>query len=250
MSLFSEIFSIKKKEPEYPLLKDYSSVVTDIHSHFIPGIDDGVATIEESMQLLRKMYDLGFRKFITTPHVMDAYPNTNEVILKGLEQVRAAIVRENIPITISAAAEYYIDGFFMKKLQEEKLLTITGNTALVEISYMNLPDKLTEVLFEMRLNGYTVLLAHPERYPFWHRNFEEYKKLKDQGILFQLNINSLSGYYGIPTMKVAERLINENLIDYIGSDMHGARHLKGLQDSLKSKHLAKLVSWGVMNQQL
>ncbi len=250
MSFFSEIFSNKRKEPPVTLLKDYSSVVTDIHSHFIPGIDDGVATIEESMQLLRSMYNLGFKKFITTPHVMDSYPNTNEIIQHGLEEVREAIVHENIPITISAAAEYYIDSSFLKKVKEEKLLTITGNTVLVEISYINLPDKLTEVLFEMRLNGYNILLAHPERYPFWYTNFDEYKQLKDQGILFQLNINSLCGYYGVPAMKIAERLIDENMIDYIGSDIHGTRHLQGLKQSLKSKHLAKLVGRGVLNQQL
>jgi protein-tyrosine phosphatase len=250
MSFFSEIFFPKKKEPEFPLLKDYSSVVTDIHSHFIPGIDDGMASIEESIEMLHIMYDLGFRKIITTPHVMDAYRNTNEIILNGLEQLRKAIARENIPITINAAAEYYIDNFFFKKLKEEKLLTITGNTVLVEISYMNLPEKLTEAFFEMRLNGYSILLAHPERYPFWYRNFDVYKELKDQGILFQININSLSGYYGFPAMKIAERMIDENMVDYIGSDMHGMRHLQGLKDSLKSSHLAKLVARGVLNQQL
>ena len=251
MSFLSDLFSTKKKEPEIPLLKDYSLVVTDIHSHFIPGIDDGVATMEESMEMLRSMSDLGYRKIITTPHIMmDAYRNTKEIIMNGLEKVREAVAVEKIPITISAAAEYYIDNAFLNKVREEELLTITGKTVLVEISYMNPTDNLTEVLFEMKLKGYTVLLAHPERYPFWYGNFNEYKDLKDQGILFQLNINSLCGYYGIPAMKIAERLIDENMIDYIGSDLHGARHLQGLQDSLKSKHLAMLVRRGVMNQLL
>ena len=251
MSFFSKLFSSKDEEPEIPLLKDYSSVVADMHSHFIPGIDDGAATMEESLQLLRSMYNLGFRKFITTPHMMsDAYGNTHEIILNGLEQLRKAIIQENIPITINAAAEYYIDSQFLKKIQEKELLTITGKTVLVEISYMNLTENLTEIFFEMRLSGYTILLAHPERYPFWYRNFDEYKQLKDQCILFQLNINSLSGYYGPPAQKIAERLITENMVDYIGSDMHGIRHLQGLQDALKSKYLAQLVARGIMNQHL
>lgn len=251
MSIFSGIFSFRGKEPDIALLKDYASVVTDIHSHFIPGIDDGAATMADSIELLRTMHGLGFRKIITTPHVMsDAYPNTNETILQGLQLVREALVKENIPIAINAAAEYYIDRSFVEKIAEKKLLTITGNTVLVEISYMNLPEKLTDVFFEMRLSGYTILLAHPERYPFWYGNFNRYKELKDQGVLLQININSLSGYYGIPAKKIAERLIDENMVDYIGSDMHGVRHLKGLKDALKSKHLARLVSRGIMNQQL
>ena len=129
-------------------------------------------------------------------------------------------------------------------------MTITGSTVLVEISYVNLPDNLTEVLFELRLNGYTVLLAHPERYPFWYGNFNEYKELKDQGILFQINTNSLSGYYGIAAQKIAERLIDENMVDYIGSDLHGMRHFQALKNALKSKHLAKLIQRGVLNKQI
>ena len=251
MSFFSKIFSVANKEPDLRLLKDYSSVIADIHSHFIPGIDDGAATLEDSIHLLKSMHNLGFRKFVTTPHMMsDMYRNTNEIILKGLETLRLAMAAENIPVTIHAAAEYYIDSGFLERIEQKNLLTITGNTVLVELSYINLPEKLTDVFFEMRLNGYAILLAHPERYPFWYSNFNEYTDLKNQGILFQININSLSGYHGIPAMKIAERLIDENMVDYIGSDMHNIKHLQALLDALKSKHLARLVRRGVMNQLL
>ncbi|MCX6291319.1 MAG: capsular biosynthesis protein [Bacteroidetes bacterium] len=251
MSFLKNLFTGKTDKPEFPAMTDYSGVRCDIHSHLIPGIDDGVKTIEESVEMIRHFYDFGFRKLVTTPHVMsDHYKNTSGIISEGLDRVRHAVAHEGIDIELEAAAEYYIDEFFREKIKNEKLLMIGGKYLLFEISYMNLPDNLSEVIFEMNLKGYKPLLAHPERYPFWYSKFEEYHKLKEQGVLFQVNTGSIAGYYGLPAKKIAERMIDENLIDFIGSDLHGIRHVQAMQHALSDKYLWKLVSQGVKNSSL
>lgn len=248
MGLFGKLFSSGSKSSAV----DFSLVVADMHSHLIPGIDDGVKTVEESMNLITELYHLGFRKFITTPHIMtDFYKNTPKIINEGLAKVRDAIAKSGMPITIEAAAEYYLDEGFTSKVDNEKLLTFGDNYLLFEISYINCPDNLREMLFKMQVQGYKPVLAHPERYPFWYNKFEEYQNLKDTGVLLQININSLSGYYSPMARKVAERMIDNNLVDFIGTDAHGTKHTDVLKKTLQTKYLQKLITSGkLLNSQL
>ena len=168
--LFSIFSSGKDKYTEHV---DFSMLATDMHSHLIPGIDDGAKTIEDSISLIKQLHSVGYTRLITTPHIMsDFFRNTPENIKEGLEKVRAAIKEENIPVEIDAAAEYYIDDGFMHKLEEERLLTFGDNYLLVEISYMNPPENLREVFFRALVHGYKPILAHPERYPYWYNNFD------------------------------------------------------------------------------
>jgi protein-tyrosine phosphatase len=251
MSFFKNLFSGKPKEAEYPPVNDLSSVVTDIHSHLIPGIDDGVKNIEESLEMIRGFVSLGYKHLVTTPHIMsDYFKNTPEIILSGLEVVRAAVKKEQIPITIDAAAEYYLDEFLINKINMEKLLTIANKYLLFEISYINPPEYLQKVIFDIIVAGYTPLLAHPERYNFWAGRIDEYKRIKESGVLFQLNVNSLTGYYGTVSKKTAEQLIDENMIDFIGSDMHGSRHLESLRNVVHERYFRKLMAQGIKNSEL
>ena len=188
-SLFN-LFSPKEK-PLEPL--DFSTLNTDMHSHLIPGIDDGAKTMEDSIALIKMLHSVGYTRLITTPHIMsDYYKNTPEIINAGLEQVREAIKIENIPVEIFAAAEYYLDDGFLQKLEEEKLMTFGDNYLLVEISYINPPENIKEIFFRTRVAGYKPILAHPERYPFWYNSFDEYRSIRDSGVLLQLNLNSKS----------------------------------------------------------
>ncbi len=251
MNSIKSFFSRKKAEPDFPPLTDLSAFQTDIHSHLIPGIDDGVQTMEESIEMIRALSALGFKKLITTPHIMsDYFRNTPEIILEGLAKVRAEIKKQGIPVELDAAAEYYLDEQFIDKIREEKLLTFGKNYVLFEVSYINPPDTLSSILFELNIRGYIPVLAHPERYPFWYSKFEEYYRIKEAGALLQLNTNSLVGYYGGPAKKIAERMIDENLIDFIGSDLHGQRHLDALQKVVSEKYIAKLLNQGVRNTTL
>lgn len=245
MGLFSNIF--KKAEPKAVI--DFTSIKTDIHSHLIPGIDDGAKTIEDSLALIKVQYDLGIRHFITTPHIMyDFYRNTPEIILGGLAELRTMLAVENLDVTINAAAEYYIDEGFLPKMENEKLLTLGDNYLLFEISYINPPENLNDIVFAMQSNGYKPILAHPERYPFYYQHFDMYKRIRDTGVLLQLNFNSLAGYYGGDARHVAEKLIDEKLIDLIGSDMHHMRHAHCMQKVCSENYFHKVAALNLLNK--
>lgn len=242
-------FFRKKKEGIGPV--NFSLVKTDMHSHLIPGIDDGAKTLEDSIALIKELHALGFTKLITTPHIMsDFYRNTPETILGGLEEVRAAVKAENIPVELFAAAEYYLDDGFIHKLENEKLLTIGDNYLLFEISYVNAPDNLMQVIFRMQILGYKPIMAHPERYPFWFDNFDFYRSLKDQGVMLQINTNSLAGYYGPEARRLAEKLIDAEIVDLLGTDCHAMKHIHALQKVTHEKILQKVVELNLLNKHL
>src|ERR1051326_7637283 len=239
MSFFSNIFGSSSRL-EIPV--DLSVLKCDIHSHFIPGIDDGSRSIEDSLQMISAFAELGYKKVITTPHIMsDFYRNTPENILSGLERVRAALKENNIPVEIDAAAEYYIDFDFEEKLNKGRLLTFGKNYVLVEISFINPPENLNDIFFKIHTTGYKPVLAHPERYNFWHNDFEKYQDVIEKGALLQMNINSLTGHYSASTKKIAERLIENNMISFLGSDCHNMGHVDLLRKVIYEKALKKLV---------
>jgi tyrosine-protein phosphatase YwqE len=156
-----------------------------------------------------------------------------------------ALKRENIPMQVDAAAEYYIDFDFGRKIEQEKLLTFGKNYLLFEVSYVNPPDNLEHIIFKLQTGGYKPVLAHPERYPFWSRNFEKFEQLKEKGVLFQLNINSVTGYYSKATRKTAEELIERNMVDFLGSDCHHSGHVGLIKTkAVYYKALHKLVESG------
>lgn len=222
-----------------------------MHSHLIPGIDDGVKDLEESISMIAALHELGYKKLITTPHIMgDFFRNTPDIIRRGLDRVRSEVERAGIPVTLEAAAEYYIDEDFLRKLYDEKLLTFGDQYLLFEVSYINAPENLLNVVFEMITRGYKPVLAHPERYPFWYDRFEEYHRLREAGVLFQLNLNSLCEYYGVAAKNIAERMINENMIDLAGTDLHGQRHLDALRKTIAEKRFHHLAYLGVKNSSL
>jgi protein-tyrosine phosphatase len=247
-NFFSSLFGTDKSS----LLSDFSELGADMHSHFIPGIDDGCKTIDESLLLIRSMKKLGFRKLITTPHIMsDYFRNTNAIITDGLIRLREKLVAEQIHIELEAAAEYYLDDSFLKLLNAGDLLTFGKEKyLLLEVSYINYPENFNTIVFDVIVKGYIPVLAHPERYPFWSVKFDEYKKLKEMGVLFQLNITSLSGYYGPDIKRTAEKLAVNNMIDFLGTDAHHEKHLMALQKSLSSKTLAALVRGNLLNKKL
>lgn len=226
-------------------LKDLSALKTDIHSHLIPGIDDGAKTMEESIELIQELYKLGFRKLIITPHIMsDYFRNTPEIITHGLEQLRGELKNQQIDIEIEAAAEYYFDFEFLSKVEQGNLLTFGDNYLLFELSYFSPPELLYDVIFKLQTSGYKPILAHPERYSYWHNNFDAFTKLKDKGVLFQLNINSLTGIYSHRTQKVAEQLVKRGMIDFVGTDTHNNESIKALNKALSNKYLIELLESG------
>ncbi len=237
------MFKLFSKSSSIP---DYSIVGTDMHSHLLPGIDDGSPDLQTSLELIRRMMKLGFKKFITTPHIMWAmYKNTPEIINEKLELLRAAVKNEKIDVEINAAAEYFLDEHVEQLLsQKEKLLTVHENMVLVEFSLANPPFDLKDILFELTMQGYQPIIAHPERYIYLEHAKDFYDELKDAGHYFQLNINSLSGYYGKSANNLAQHLLKKGYYNFVGSDLHHFRHIEALSNPSISPFLHKLFDSG------
>ena len=213
---------LRKKEEEFPPL-DFSILKTDIHSHLIPGIDDGSPNMETTIELLKEMQKLGFSKVITSPHVMsDLYKNSPEIILQALALVRAELKVRNINIKVDAAAEYYLDYEFEQKISEGRLLTFGDNYLLVELSFIESPKNLFEIIFKLQLEGYKIVLAHPERYHYF--NMKDYQDLVTRGVFLQINWLALIGYYSSEIQKKAENLIAEDMVSFVGTDCHNIQH--------------------------
>ena len=238
MGFLKNIFSTKQE-----IHIDLSFLGTDIHSHYIPHVDDGSNSFEESLILIKEMKALGYKKLITTPHIQtEFFKNNSQIILNGLSELRKKVQLAEIEIEIEAAAEYLIDDGFEKLIEKEKLMTFSDNYLLVELSYFIPYPNLFEVLFNLQLSGYKVVLAHPERYTYWFNQLQKYEELKDRGILFQLNINSLAGYYDPIVQKTAEKLIKMKYYDLAGSDMHNTNYLNGFKEAIKTKAFETLVN--------
>ncbi len=224
----------------------------DMHSHLIPGIDDGAPDIETSLHLIRGMAGLGYTKLITTPHIMwDMYRNERDDILTRLEQLQTAVKNEGIDIQLHAAAEYFLDEHLEALLKRnEPLLTISGNMVLVEFSMALAPMNLKEILFEMQMKGYQPVIAHPERYTYLEKNKEFYDELKDTGCLFQLNLLAVSGHYGKSSKELANYIIKKGYYDLIGTDLHHDRHLAALHNPVLTETLLKLFETGKIRNSL
>lgn len=214
-----------------------------MHSHLIPGIDDGSQSLEQSIEIIRAFKSLGYQKVITTPHIMcDYYKNTPEIILSGLEKLRAELTRLNISIEIEAAAEYNLDDGLEKIIDDKQLLTFGNNHVLFELPFMQEPQNFQEIVFKFQTQGYKPILAHPERYSYWYKNFEKYEELKAKGILLQLNLLSLTGHYSPETKKIAERMVDAGLVDLVGTDCHKIEHLAILEKHANSKYFNLLAN--------
>ncbi len=210
----------------------------DFHSHLLYGIDDGAKTFEDTMFLTRSLMDFGITEFITTPHIIHhVWENNPEIINNRTDDVLDLFKQNNINIPFRSAAEYLMDDHFVKTFQSEKLLTLKDNYVLVEMSYINAPIQLYDILFDLQVAGYKPVLAHPERYMFYHKRFEEYQKLKKAGCQFQLNLLSLVGYYGKPVFETAKKLLAGGYIDFVSSDTHHKKHIEAYQAKVDIKDL-------------
>ena len=238
------MFFFKKKKNLPPL--DLSWLSTDMHSHLIPAIDDGANDMATSLQLIKGFIDLGYKKLITTPHVLwEIYPNTSEIINKGLGELKAAIVKEGLNVDIHAAAEYFIDDHFEEELRKKTpLLYVNGNMVLVEFSMVTAPFDLQKVIFELQMQEYQPVLAHPERYTYFIRNKSVLEDLKTAGCMFQINLLSLTGYYGRSVLELAEYLMDHDFYELAGTDLHHPHHLEALQKLVSSPLYTRLKDSG------
>ncbi len=223
-----------------------------MHSHLLAGIDDGSKSLDESEAMIRYFEKLGYRKLITTPHAMsDVYRNTPEIITSKLDELRAHLRAKQIDVEIHAAAEYYLDESLMQALQSnDRLLTFGDKYLLFETNFLSEPLQLKEFVFQAATRGYKLILAHPERYMYLQQNLAKAEDLLDRGVLFQVNIGSLSGYYSKSVQQVAFRLVDRGWVHWLGSDCHQIQHLQLLEKTLSSKYMKKALNLPLLNNTL
>lgn len=208
----------------------------DIHSHLLYGLDDGAKSIEDTKFLIQELQNIGFAQFITTPHTTPlVWENTKEGIVNQYEKVLGELSLNSSSLRV--ASEYLMDDSFLKRLETEKLLTLKDNYVLVEMSYINPPIQLYEIILELNSQGYQPVLAHPERYNFYKNDYGSFKRLKQAGCLFQMNLLSATGYYGSGITEVADYLLKENMYDFVGSDVHHKKHLEAFSSKIKLKNM-------------
>ena len=242
LSLFGKLFS--KKE-----LINFSVLKTDMHSHLIPGIDDGSKDLATTKKMLEGLKHLGFSKWITTPHIMPHIFNNNEqsIIENG------AVMNENLDEHITIAAEYYIDEDFVAKIKSEQpLLTFGDNYILIEVS-MGVKEKLLEeVIFELTTRNIKPILAHAERYPYMYANnsLDYYDTLRNADVLLQVNLRSFLGHYGEIQKKIARKLATEHMIDFLGTDMHNELQIPMLEEAMADDYVQALLKSGTLKNHL
>ena len=219
---------------------NFSFLATDIHAHFIYGIDDGAPDMESAVDLVNHMQHLGFSRLIGTPHIMaEVHRNSPETITPPLSKLQAHF-KTTLPIT--GAAEYMLDENFMHIVRNDRLMPLFDNVVLVEQSYLQESRYLKQALFEMQTKGYRPMLAHPERYNFYPVESGMWEVLKDLNCFFQLNLLSLTDYYGPMVRKKALYLLKAGLYDYAGTDTHHLRHIQGLDMLRKDKKMMQRLS--------
>jgi protein-tyrosine phosphatase len=224
------MFSFFKRKHLDPF--PFQILKTDYHSHIIPGIDDGSPDAETSIMLIKGLMDLGYKNFVGTPHVMeDIWQNNTETINAAHQILQQSLQDNGIDKNIRQGAEYLVDGNFEQLLADKKkLLTIKDNWVLIEISFIQPPKQLHDIIFEMQMQGYQPVFAHPERYNYYQTKKDELQKVKTAGCLFQSNLLSFLGYYGPDVLKLSEWLIAQGMTDILGTDLHHENHLNALRN--------------------
>jgi len=228
---------------------DISWLGVDMHSHILPGIDDGSPDVSTSLRFVKSLQELGFEQLICTPHIYkELYPNTFETIASAKGLLQGALDNANISLRLSAGAEYMIDQDFSLN---EPLCSLDSKHLLIEMSYLNESPGISQTIFDIEIKGYKPVLAHPERYIFYFKDKSRLKRFKEKGCLLQLNLLSILGYYGKDVKQLAEILLKENMYDLAGTDLHHDKHLAVLTESIQSGRLFDLIGhYGFRNKEL
>ena len=245
------LFGFFSAKPKNRVALDLSKVKVDMHSHLIPGIDDGAQNMEETIGMLAKFEALGFSKIITTPHIKHpSYPNSSAIILSGLNEVRNQMKELGISLTLEAAAEYFYDESFLEKVKSRDLLTFGDNYVLFEFSFYHTPTFVDVLFDELIKAGYKPVIAHFERYLYFLGSIEKAVEWRKRGVNIQVNLLSLTGHYGMEIKKQAEMLLDACEFDFIGTDCHRIEHLTILEENLTRPYFEKLNNYMTKNRLL
>lgn len=244
MGLFSRK---KQKHPafEMPIMR----LQTDLHSHILPGIDDGAQNLDESLQMVEAFIAQGYTKIITSPHIhAERYRNTRNSIENAYHQLQEGIQANNLNLSVEYTAEYHFDNEFLALIKKDDIISFGSERyVLVEFSF-NLPPVGVDRVFNLLTEkGYQPVVAHPERYEYWHGNASLFERLRGIGYLFQSNIHAAAGAYGVIPQRIFQMLAKNGWIDFLGSDAHDARSVSLLSQSIELPIVQTVLQKGVRN---
>ncbi|MEN5194248.1 tyrosine-protein phosphatase [Sphingobacterium faecium] len=252
MAFFSNLFTKKKNSTSVRSLTQLDFLEVDMHNHLLPGIDDGSTSVQQSLGFIKELNSLGFKKFICTPHIMDGvHPNTKFTIGNAHHALSEGLKKAGSDIEIFAAAEHMIDDGLHMLIQNNDLSLMPGGYVLIEMSYLSESKALFQTILNIQKLGYKPILAHPERYNYYHTNFGIYKQIKDAGCLLQLNLLSLSRYYGVDVKAIAMTLVKSGMYDFVGTDLHHEKHLQSLKNIVDKYPVREMLkSCNILNHTL
>ena len=249
--MFDFLFSKKKAQAEAEVPAYFEMFGADLHSHLIPGIDDGSTDLMTSLRMIKRMRQMGIRKIATTPHVSEVYPNDRDSIFDGLIRLKQLIKYEGVDVELTAAAEYMINDLFEQAVRDNAtLLTLPKNHILVEMPHVSEPLNLQRTIELLIARGYVPIMAHPERYRFYNGDLASFEKIKGYGCLLQVNVLSLVGYYGSSVAETAWQLMDRRLIDFVGTDFHHEQHIEVFLKKMTPACRTALETYPFKNRQL
>lgn len=231
-------FFFGKKKAELPELFFH----TDIHCHIMPGVDHGSPDVETSLELIESEQSWGINRIVLTSHVTEStFENNPETLAAGFERLTNAVSAAKKDIKFAYSAEYRLDSLFTEQYKEGKLIKMPGDFLLVENSFIQEPWGLDNLLFDLKINGFKTIMAHPERFCYYYDDKKRYDNLHAAGNYFQVNLLSLSGYHGSDAKKIAEWLVIKGYADFLGTDIHHRAHVEAIDKYLRSKEFKKLM---------
>jgi len=241
MGFWSNLFGGKKND-EKSYANRLAWVGWDIHNHILPGIDDGSPSVEESLILVKGLKELGIHNSVSTPHVMaGVHNNTPQTIKSAHAELNDHLKANSLDFKLNFSAEYMIDDQIQEWIQADNLCLIADKYMLVEMSYLSESKALFSVIKDIQDRGYQPILAHPERYNYFHNNFKIFEEIKQAGCHLQLNLLSISKYYGENVKTCALTLIRAGMYDFVGTDMHHTRHLEALKTVVAKYDIQELL---------
>lgn len=237
---------LKTKTSTPPLFK------TDLHSHLLPSLDDGVKSLDEVLRIITVFQNLGFTKAVTTPHIMnDYYKNNPENMRQKLSEVQKFLIQENVAFSLELAAEYYFDDALLTMIESgQEILTFGENYLLFETNTFAEPFMLDDLIFKLKVNNIKPVLAHPERYQYLQSNLSRVEDLINRGVFMQINSLSLIGFYSKPIQKVARALVDNKMVHFLGSDCHTPHQAQQLSRCLSDKYFKKALELPLLNYSL
>ncbi len=213
---------------------------TDIHCHIIPGVDDGARVVDDSLKLISKEYEWGIKRIFCTPHITEeTFENTPETLSKSFDVLKQNVTDAGMNIDLDYSAEHRLDPYFQSLFDKGEVRPLPNNYLLVENSFVQEAWNIDQQVYNLSIRGFKPILAHPERYHYYINNRDRYEQLHSAGLLFQINLLSLAGYYGKEQKRTAEWLIDKELVDFLGSDMHHMRHAEAIDRYISSKDYKK-----------